>query len=132
VSLRSLAFVLFLAPIAASAAGAFTSLHPEEAYPDPAQPGSTDPYTGFISRVQEKLRQLGFDAGPANGDFGAKTQTALGQFQLSHNLPVSGQLDDQTLGVLDVTRDVAPASDSAAGSSTAPAPQAPAEQKPEG
>lgn len=121
-SLRSLAFVLILAPSVASAAGAFTSLHPEEAYPDPAQPGSSDPYTGLISRVQERLRQLGFDAGPVNGDFSAKTQTALGQFQLSSGLPVSGQLDDQTLGVLDVTRDMAqPPAEAASGSTAEPA-----------
>jgi peptidoglycan hydrolase-like protein with peptidoglycan-binding domain len=118
VSLRSLTFVLLLAPMAASAAGAFTSLHPEEAYPDPFQAGSADPYTGFITQVQEKLRQLGFDAGPANGDFGAKTQTALGQFQLANNLPASGQLDDQTLAALGVQREVAQAS---TGATTEPA-----------
>jgi peptidoglycan hydrolase-like protein with peptidoglycan-binding domain len=79
--------------------------------------------------VQEKLRQLGFDAGPANGDFGAKTQTALGQFQLANNLPVSGQLDDRTLGVLGVQREDAQAS---AGSTTEEKPERESEAKPGG
>lgn len=132
-SLRSLAFLLFLAaPLAAGAAGAFTALHPEEAYPDPSQPASADPYTGFISRVQEKLREHGFDAGPANGDFGAKTQAALGQFQLSRDLPASGQLDDQTLAELGVRRELAPpAAEASSGSTSEPAPPPDAAQKPE-
>jgi len=110
-SLRPLLFtLLLLGPIGALAAGAFTSIHPEEAYPDPAQGGSADPYTGFITHVQERLRELGFDAGPANGDFGPKTQTALGQFQLSRDIPASGQLDDATLAELGVTREAAQAS----------------------
>jgi len=112
-SLRRLAFALLLvvaAPLSAGAATPFTAIHPEEAYPDPAQGGSSDPFTGFITRVQEKLRELGFDAGPANGDFGPKTQTALGQFQLSRDIPASGQLDDATLAELGVQRDAAQAS----------------------
>ena len=128
---RSLAFVLLLAPLAAGAAGAFTSLHPEEAYPDPTGTASPDPYSGFITKVQEKLRELGFDAGPPNGDFGAKTQTALGQFQLANGLPVSGQLDDRTLGVLGVSRDVQSA-EASTGSSTEPAPQTEPTERPGG
>jgi peptidoglycan hydrolase-like protein with peptidoglycan-binding domain len=106
-----------LAPLGAFAAGAFTSLHPEEALPDPTQQVSPGPHTGFISRVQEKLRALGFDAGPVNGDFGAKTQAALAQFQLSRTIPASGQLDEQTLAELGVARDGAQAS---AGASAEP------------
>jgi len=109
--------LLLLVPLGTLGAGAFTSIHPEEAYPDPAQGGSSDPYTGFITRVQEKLRELGFDAGPANGDFGPKTQTALGQFQLSRDIPASGQLDDATLAELGVQREAAQAS---AGASVEP------------
>ena len=108
--LRLTAFAALLAPIGASAAGPFTSLHPEEAHPDPVQRSSPDPYTQFISRVQEQLRAFGFDAGPVNGDFGTKTQAALAQFQLSRVLPASGQLDRQTLAELGVSRDSAQAS----------------------
>jgi hypothetical protein len=77
---------------------------------------SSDPYTGFIREVQEKLHALGFDAGPANGDFGAETQAALAQFQLSRTIPASGQLDDETLQELGLERneEVADASENAA------------------
>ena len=109
-SLRSLALALLLAAPLGAGAGTFTSLHPEEAYPDPTAQPSPDPYSGFITMVQEKLRELGFDGGPPNGDFGAKTQAALTQFQLSRNVPASGQLDDQTLGELGVQREAAQAS----------------------
>jgi peptidoglycan hydrolase-like protein with peptidoglycan-binding domain len=115
--------VLLVAPSGAMAADAFTSLHPEEALPDPAGQPSPDPYTGFISRVQEELRALGFDAGPVNGDFGAKTQAALAQFQLSRAIPASGQLDVQTLAELGVKRDDPP--DSAAASAGASIPAEP-------
>jgi peptidoglycan hydrolase-like protein with peptidoglycan-binding domain len=94
-----------LAAAPAFAATPFTSLHPEEAIPDPAQAVSAGPYTDFISRVQERLRELGFDPGPVNGDFGEKTQAALAQFQLSRTIPAGGQLDVQTLLELGVARD---------------------------
>jgi peptidoglycan hydrolase-like protein with peptidoglycan-binding domain len=102
--------VLAFAPLSVFAASPFTSLHPEEAIPDPTHQPSQDPYTGFVTRVQQKLRELGFDAGPPNGDFGEKTQAALAQFQLSRTLPASGQLDDATLAELGVRRDEAEAS----------------------
>src|SRR5688572_20618404 len=107
---------IVLAPVAAAAGGSFTSLHPEEAIPDPAPQVSAGPYDDFIKRVQERLRALGFDAGPVNGDFGEKTQAALAQFQLSMNLPAGGQLDELTLAHLGV-RDYPVA----AGASAAPA-----------
>jgi hypothetical protein len=97
-----LVFLMF--PLSALASGPFTSLHPEEHEPDPSGHPSSDPYSGFIGDVQQKLRALGFDAGPVNGDFGGKTQAALAQFQLSLNIPASGQLDDQTLDQLGVQR----------------------------
>ncbi len=121
-SLHRLALTLLLlapllAPFGALGAGGFTSLHPEEAYPDPVGQPSAGPYSGFVTRVQEKLREAGFDGGPPNGDFGAKTQTALTQFQLSRNIAASGQLDDQTLAELGVQREAAQAS---AGATTEP------------
>jgi peptidoglycan hydrolase-like protein with peptidoglycan-binding domain len=95
------------APIAAIAAGPFTSLHPEEAIPDPTEQLAAGAYEDFIKRMQAKLRELGFDAGPVNGDFGFKTQAALAQFQLSRAIPASGQLDDPTLAELGVMREEA-------------------------
>ena len=92
-----------LMPLSAIAATPFTSIHPEEAYPDNApllaSPGAN---AALIEQVQQKLHERGFDAGPVNGDFGAKTQTALGQFQLANDLPASGALDRRTLDELGV------------------------------
>jgi hypothetical protein len=90
----------------AMAAGTFNSNHPEEAYPDdmPALASPEGPYMDFIKDVQRKLHEQGFDAGPINGDFGLKSQAALGQFQLAQLLPASGALDDATLQALDVRR----------------------------
>jgi peptidoglycan hydrolase-like protein with peptidoglycan-binding domain len=97
---------LALLPSFAIAADALTSLHPEEAYPDNAPrlslPGR---YDDLNKRVQQKLHEQGFDAGPVNGDFGAKTQAALTQFQLSRALPASGMLDEETLAALGLERD---------------------------
>lgn len=99
----SLASILLLVTSSAFAAGPFTSMHPEEAYPDNAPmltaPG---PYSDFIKGVQQKLHEEGFDAGPVNGDFGTKTQAALAQFQLSRTLPASGMLDADTLSALGI------------------------------
>ena len=90
----------------ALAAGSFHWNHPEEAYPDNIPPLASPegPYGDYIKEVQRKLHEKGFDAGPVNGDFGVKTQAALGQFQLSQLLPVSGALDDPTLGALGLQR----------------------------
>jgi peptidoglycan hydrolase-like protein with peptidoglycan-binding domain len=103
-------------------------MNPEQAIPDNLpRMTSPGPYDDFIKQVQEKLNELRFDAGPVNGDFGSKTQAALGQFQLAHLLPASGALDDATLRALDIQRPgQAEASapqdgDNAAAGSTAPA-----------
>lgn len=93
-------------PLGALAVDTFTSLHPEEAIPDNTGRVSPDRYTDLNMQVQEKLHALGFDAGPVNGDFDSKTQAALAQFQLSRNLPASGQLDDRTLAELGVNNDL--------------------------
>jgi peptidoglycan hydrolase-like protein with peptidoglycan-binding domain len=61
-------------------------------------------YSGLIARVQERLIALGFDPGPVNGYFGAKTQAALAQYQLSVPIPASGSLDDETLSNLGIRR----------------------------
>ncbi|MGQ0652179.1 MAG: peptidoglycan-binding domain-containing protein [Betaproteobacteria bacterium] len=102
----AIALTAALASFGAAARNPLTSLHPEEFYPDAAPLLATpDEFGPFIMRVQEKLRQLGFDAGPVNGGFGAKTQAALAQFQLAHTLPASGQLDEATLQALGVSRE---------------------------
>ena len=110
--------LLLLAPAVTLSSDPFNSIQPEDAYPVAEAPAEFDPYAGLVSRVQERLRVLGFDAGPVNGDFGSRTQAALAQFQLAHNVPVSGQLDDATLGELGVER----GGGAAAGASSEPEP----------
>jgi peptidoglycan hydrolase-like protein with peptidoglycan-binding domain len=115
----ALALAAALASFGAAARNPLTSLHPEDLLPNNAAPLATpDAFAPFITRVQEKLKLLGFDAGPANGDFGAKTQAALAQFQLANTIPASGQLDDATLRALDVARD-APERSAVAGGTAA-------------
>lgn len=107
--MKTLAHVLAGALIAgaafAASAGDAVGIYPAEAIPDNlprlASPG---PYDDFIKEVQQKLNELGFDAGPVNGDLGEKTQAALAQFQLSRVLPASGALDDGTLYALGIER----------------------------
>ena len=95
---------VFLVAAALLAAGpavagtALSDMHPEEAYPNDApllvSPG---PYADLVRQVQERLRALDFDPGPANGASSSKTQAALAQYQLSQGLPASGMLDQRTL-----------------------------------
>ena len=103
-------------------------MNPEEAIPDNLpRMTSPGPYDDFIKQVQQKLNDLGFDAGAVNGDFGEKTQAALAQFQLANLLPASGALDEGTLHGLGIQRPAAeqaeaqPDSNNGAAGSTAPA-----------
>ena len=89
---------LLLAAVMVLAPGAFAN----EPTPHPGVEAAA--HSDLISQVQEKLNALGFDAGPVNGDWNAKTQAALAQFQLSLIIPAGGQLDEQTLMELGVER----------------------------
>jgi peptidoglycan hydrolase-like protein with peptidoglycan-binding domain len=102
--MKRLILILLLAPALAMASGPFTSINPERFVPVDEERTAPSQYADFISAVQERLNVLGFDAGPANGDFGAKMQAALAQFQLSLAIPASGQLDDETLSALGIQR----------------------------
>lgn len=101
---RIILAAMAMIPSLGVAADPFTSLHPEEAYPDNTRQASGDRYTELNKRVQQQLHALGFDAGPVNGEFDGKTQTALAQFQLSRLLPASGQLDERTLAELGIAQ----------------------------
>ena len=111
--MRRLLIAALAFPLTALAAGAYTGNHPEESLPDNQQQVSSDPYQPLVRQVQERLHQLGFDAGPVNGEFGEKTQAALAQFQLSLVIPASGQLDALTLNELGVSGESASAGGSA-------------------
>ncbi len=49
-----------------------------------------------VVALQQKLAELGYDIGKADGDFGGKTETALKLFQEAHGLEQTGRLDADT------------------------------------
>jgi len=53
-----------------------------------------------IYEAQKKLEELGYDPGKPDGVMGAKTVTAIKQFQEDGELPVTGQIDEQTEALL--------------------------------
>ena len=53
-----------------------------------------------VRAAQEKLIELGYLTGTADGLFGQDTELALRRFQADHGLRVTGQLDEATLEAL--------------------------------
>lgn len=60
-----------------------------------------------VQQIQIALNKGGFDAGHVDGMWGSGTQTALIEFQQFNGLSGSGQLDQQTLGKLNVNINLA-------------------------
>ena len=58
----------------------------------------------FVREAQLALRDLGYHPGPIDGTFGPRTRTALLKYQIAEKLPVTGQLDAETMERLDVYR----------------------------
>ena len=58
----------------------------------------------FVREAQRALRDLGYHPGPIDGTFGPQTRSALEKYQLAEKLPVTGQLDAETMQRLDVYR----------------------------
>ena len=54
-----------------------------------------------ISKVQQRLHDLGYQPGPVDGIAGKRTIDALKKFQENNNLPVTGNLDDETINKLE-------------------------------
>ena len=63
-----------------------------------------------VYQVQEKLKQLGYDPGRADGILGKKTKTAVRHFQRDNGLPETGKLDEQTQAKLGILKSDAPLS----------------------
>ena len=59
------------------------------------QTASTQPGAGYdgatVRDIQAGLQKLGYDPGPADGQYGSKTETAIRQFQQDAGIPVDGQ-----------------------------------------
>ena len=58
-----------------------------------------------IKKVQETLRDKGFNPGPIDGIMGSQTRKAISQYQKSQNLPVTGHIDGETAGKLGVEQE---------------------------
>lgn len=54
----------------------------------------------MVHRVQEALKQRGFDPGPVDGRFGDGTENAVRQFQTSKGLMADGIVGQQTWAAL--------------------------------
>ena len=64
---------------------------------------SNSPYSSSTVRnVQQALNAKGFNAGPADGQWGPSTEIALKQFQAARGLPSTGVLDTPTMNALGV------------------------------
>ena len=60
----------------------------EEAMAEPVlKKGSNDP---AVRDLQEALKALGYDPGPVDGVFGAKTESAVKKFQEAREIPADG------------------------------------------
>lgn len=56
-----------------------------------------------VKSVQEALNEKGYDCGTPDGLFGSKTGEAIGNFQESNGLEVSGEIDDALLAALGIS-----------------------------
>src|SRR4051812_4854940 len=54
-----------------------------------------------IRHAQEQLSSKGFYTSKVDGKVGPKTRSAIRQFQEQHDLPPTGQLDQQTMSALE-------------------------------
>ena len=57
--------------------------------------GGLDPISE-LTGVQARLNNLSFDCGEVDGKMGPRTRAALKRFQEKHDLPATGQLDEET------------------------------------
>lgn len=55
-----------------------------------------------VLRVQQALREKGYDPGEANGEWGSKTWAALRDYQKAQGLQATAKMDEATLGALGV------------------------------
>jgi hypothetical protein len=68
----------------------------ESQYYAPPPPGGP----GLVYSIQASLTRLGYDPGPVDGVYGARTADAISQFQDANRLPVDGQPSPQLLNLM--------------------------------
>lgn len=78
------------------------SIPPAKPSTPAAQPSPPAPplSSGDIREVQGRLRSLGFDPGPLDGDAGPRTAAALTRYQEAHGLQPTGVADSDVLAEL--------------------------------
>ena len=90
--------------ISRSRAGSFDHVAILEVHPySPATSGGSDSQGLSVTEIkylQQKLNQLGFDAGPADGVLGNKTKSAIIAFQKSRGLTPDGVAGSKTMTAL--------------------------------
>lgn len=59
-----------------------------------------DPQRELIRSIQDKLQDKGFNPGPPDGRMGPRTRSAIGKFQLSNGLLVTGEPSQELLDQL--------------------------------
>jgi hypothetical protein len=65
---------------------------------------TTNTSDGMIRAAQQALNDRGYNAGPADGLMGPKTEDAIRKFQSSHGLASTGRLDSATVAALHVSQ----------------------------
>ena len=58
--------------------------------------------TELVTRIQQTLKDRGYDVGPVDGMWGEKTQAAVREFQQSRDLQATGKVNAQTLAALGI------------------------------
>lgn len=64
------------------------------------QCGWAAPSNEMVRDVQTMLNELGYDAGPIDGQFGSQTRDAIRNFERDRGFPVSGELDEATRKII--------------------------------
>jgi peptidoglycan hydrolase-like protein with peptidoglycan-binding domain len=59
-----------------------------------------EPGSASIRDLQLRLRDAGYDPGPADGVWGAGTHDALARYQANHGFPITGEPDQRTVVAL--------------------------------
>lgn len=68
---------------------------------DPVDPETGDPDAKDWRGVQARLKNLGYDVGPADGQWGPRTRAAIALFQHDHDLSIDGEPSAATLKKLE-------------------------------
>jgi hypothetical protein len=78
--------------------------HHSDAYEEPPATAGWDGFDPVVKQAQYLLAERGYDPGPPDGMYGARTETALREYQRDNQLDQTGLLDDRTLAALGLSK----------------------------